>query len=202
MSSGAGSGRAAAVTTLLGRIGGGDPQAASQLVREVYDELRDLARGRFERLPPGQTLQTTDLVHEAWLRLGGGAGASFSDRVHFFGAASNAMRNVLVDRARRKAALKRSRPGEAQPVEEQEPAIEAPVPPEDVLALHEALERLEAGHARAARIVLLRFFGGLSLPEAAELTGVSLATAERDWRFARSWLQRELGSGGPGWGEG
>jgi RNA polymerase sigma factor (TIGR02999 family) len=192
MSSGAGAGRAATVTTLLGRLSGGDPGAASQLAREVYDELHELARGRFERLPPGQTLQTTDLVHEAWLRLGPGSRASFEDRVHFFGAASNAMRNVLVDRARRKGALKRTPPGEDHAVEEQELEIEAPVPLEDVLALHEALERLEVAHERAARIVLLRFFGGLSLPEVAELTGVSLATAERDWRFARSWLQREL----------
>jgi RNA polymerase sigma factor (TIGR02999 family) len=194
MSDAAGTGRAATVTTLLARVAQGDRGAVAQLVDEVYDELRELARDRVGKLPVGQTLQTTDLVHEAWMRLAAGVGPSFEDRAHFFGAAANAMRNVLVDRARRKAALKRTRPGQARPLEEEDPAIEAGLPYEDVLALHETLERLEAAHERAARIVLLRFFAGLTLPEVAELSGVSLATAERDWRFARSWLQREMGA--------
>ena len=193
-------GRPAEVTTLLQRAAGGDRAAVSQLVPLVYDELRELAHGRVGQLAAGQTLQATDLVHEAWIRLVGSSGPGFEDRAHFFGAAANAMRNVLVDRARRKGALKRAQPAAAPP-EDEEPQIESAVPLDQVLALHEALERLGRDHERPARIVLLRFFAGLSLPEAAEIAGVSLATAERDWRFARSWLQRELGDEPTGGGE-
>jgi RNA polymerase sigma factor (TIGR02999 family) len=190
----AGDVRAASVTTLLGRAGAGDRQAVSELVPLVYEELRELAQGRMGRLAPGQTLQATDLVHEAWMRLGGGASGSFEDRAHFFGAAANAMRNVLVDRARRKALVGRE-PASPESMADELPEIEPGVGVEDLLALHEALARLEAAHERPARIVLLRFFAGLTLPEAAELAGVSLATAERDWRFARAWLQHEMGAG-------
>jgi RNA polymerase sigma factor (TIGR02999 family) len=195
MSGSAPSARAASVTTLLGRAAGGDRAATSELARVVYDELRELARGRIGELAAGQTLQATDLVHEAWMKLAGFRAPGFEDRAHFFGAAANAMRNVIVDRARRRAALKRAAPGAAVPADEDEPEVMVPdVPPEDVLALHEALERLEREHERPARVVLLHFFGGLTLPEAAEIAGISLATAERDWRFARSWLQREMGT--------
>jgi RNA polymerase sigma factor (TIGR02999 family) len=192
MNAGGEGARMGSITRLLQRAGAGDREAAAALVPLVYEDLRQLARGRMVGLAPGQTLQATDLVHEAWMRLSGAA--SFGDRAHFFGAAANAMRNVLVDRARRKATLKR---GQERSVEltEELPEIEAAMPIEDVLALHEALSRLERDHERPGRIVLLRFFAGLSLPEAAEITGISLATAERDWRFARSWLQQALGPG-------
>jgi RNA polymerase sigma factor (TIGR02999 family) len=191
-------GRAASVTTLLGRVAGGDRAATSELARVVYDELRELARGRIGELAPGMSLQATDLVHEAWMKLAGHRTPDFEDRAHFFGAAANAMRNVIVDRARRRSALKRAAPGAPLSTgEDEEPEVTASeVPTDDVLAVHEALERLEREHARPARIVLLRYFAGLSLPEAAEIAGVSLATAERDWRFARSWLQREMGQPG------
>jgi len=194
MAGSAEAGRAASVTTLLGRAAGGDRAATSELARVVYDELRELARGRIGELAPGQSLQATDLVHEAWMKLAGFRAPTFEDRAHFFGAAANAMRNVIVDRARRRAALKRAAPGPPVAADENEPEVAlSEVPPEDVLALHECLERLEREHERPARIVLLRYFGGLSLPEAAEIAGISLATAERDWRFARSWLQCEMG---------
>lgn len=190
--------RAASVTTLLGRVARGDRVATSELARVVYDELRELARGRIGELAPGLTLQATDLVHEAWMKLAGSRTPEFEDRAHFFGAAANAMRNVIVDRARRRNAQKRATPlSPLSHQDEEEPEVAAcEVAPDDVLAVHEALGRLEREHERPARIVLLRFFAGLSLPEAAEIAGVSLATAERDWRFARSWLQREMGQPG------
>ncbi len=184
----------APITDLLRKAGAGDRSAVSRLVPLVYGELRALAHGCLAHHPPAQTIQATDLVHEAWMRLAIGGQPSFEDRAHFFGAAANAMRNVMVDQARRKASRKRD--GTRHELEDDElPEILPALPAEDVLSLHEALEKLETAHERPARIVLLRFFAGLSLPESAELAGVSLATAERDWRFARSWLQREMGAG-------
>ncbi len=184
----------APITDLLRRAGAGDRGALARLVPLVYDQLRSLARGHLAQRPQARSIQATDLVHEAWMRLGIGGQPSFEDRAHFFGAAANAMRNVLVDQARRKAARKRS--GIRRELEDDDlPEILPALPAEDVLSLHQALEKQEAAHERPARIVLLRFFTGLSLPEAADIAGISLATAERDWRFARSWLQRELGAG-------
>jgi RNA polymerase sigma factor (TIGR02999 family) len=154
----------------------------------------ELARERRAALARNDSLRTTDLLHECWLRLYGSEQPRWENRRHFFGAAANAMRNILVDRARRRSALKR----EAQRKEEladdlPEFATEEPVT--DVLSLHLLLEQLEVHHPRPARVVTLRFFAGLSMPEIAEVLGISLASAERDWRFGRAWLQRSLDDG-------
>ncbi len=181
----------AAITSLLQGLGAGESHAADRLLALVYDDLRDLARARIARQKPGQTVQVTDLVHEAWLRLVAHGAPEFESRAQFFGAAANAMRNHMVDLARRKASLKRD--GARKESLQEDVEVEPGVPLGDVLAVHEALAKLEEAHERQARIVNLRFFGGLSLPEVAEIVGVSLATAERDWRFARAWLQRAMG---------
>jgi RNA polymerase sigma factor (TIGR02999 family) len=181
------------ITVYLKRVAGGDRRAAGELVSLVYDELRRIARGRVAKLAPRQTIRATDLVHEAWIRLFAGTDPGFENRAHFFGAAANAMRNVLVEQARRKATLKRDA-SRKEEIAEDLPEILPGAPLEDVLAVHEALRKFETAHERPAKIVELRFFGGLSMPEVAQLTGLSLATAERDWRFARSWLQREMGT--------
>ena len=145
------------------------------------------------KVPPGQTLQATALVHEAYLRLVGDDDPGWNSRGHFFGAAARAMRDILVEQARRKASLKRGgdrrREGDAADL-----AIAIDAPASDLLALDELLERLEEQDPRKAQVVMLRFFAGLTNPQIAEILGVSLPTVERDWRFARSWLQRELGA--------
>jgi len=181
-----------AITSLLRELAGGATGAADRLLPLVYEDLHQLARARIASPRPGQTLQVTDLVHEAWMRLVANGAPEFESRAHFFGAAANAMRRHLVDAARRRGSLKRDASRKESLGED--PDIEPGVPLGDVVAVHEALAKLEEAHPRHARIVNLRFFGGLSLPEAAELVGVSLATAERDWRFARAWLQREMGA--------
>ena len=140
-------------------------------------------------------MQVTDLVHEAWLRLVANGAPEFEGRAHFFGAAASAMRHHMVEAARRKGSLKRDA-ARKQGLPEDLAGIEPGVDLGDVLAIHEALAELEQTHERPARIVTLRFFGGLSLPEAAEVVGTSLATAERDWRFARAYLQHRMGGGG------
>ncbi len=185
----------ASITALLHAAGSGDALAASELLPRIYDELRQLARACLKRGPRGQTLQATELVHEAWIRvLAQGADPGWQSRGHFFGAASNAMRHILVESARRKATLKRGA-GRAAVREEELPEIAPALPVEDLLSLDGALSRFESSHERPARVVSLRFFAGLSMPEVAEVLGLSLATAERDWRFARAWLQREMSAG-------
>jgi RNA polymerase sigma factor (TIGR02999 family) len=183
------------VTRLLSAIDRGDPHAAQQLLPLVYDELRRLAAAQMAREKPGQTLDATGLVHEAWMRLAGGQ--SFESRSHFFRASAEAMRRILVDRARVKGADKRGggrwtrvELADWQDVQEQTP--------ERVLALSEALDRLAEAEPRKAELVTLRFFGGLTMPEAADALGVSLPTAERWWAFARSWLYSELLEEGDG----
>lgn len=183
----------AAITSLLHELGAGRTQAGDRLLALVYEDLRGLAGARIARLKPGQTIQVTDLVHEAWLRLVANGAPEFGGRAQFFGAAANAMRNHMVDLARKKASLKRD--GSRKQSLQEDPEVEPGIELGDVLAVHDALAKLEEAHGRQARIVNLRFFGGLSLPEVAEIVGVSLATAERDWRFARAWLQREMGGG-------
>ncbi|MFT5049542.1 MAG: RNA polymerase sigma factor (TIGR02999 family) [Chlamydiales bacterium] len=180
------------VTRALRAIEEGHPRAAEDLLPLVYEELRRVARGKVARLPPGATVQATDLVHEAWLRLTEGTDPGWGGRAHFFAAAANAMRNILVEQARARASLKRGG-GSLQSLQEDEPGIISAVPGEKVLALHEALERFERDYPRAARIVSLRFFGGLVTAEVAELLELSITTVEREWRFARAWLQREIG---------
>ena len=178
------------VTRLLGAIDQGDPRAAEQLLPLVYGELRRLAASKLARETPGQTLQATALVHEAYLRLAGGEQPQdWNSRGHFFAAAAEAMRRILVERARRR---KRLRPAAGCRLDLDDVELVDEAPAEDLLALDEALERLARKDAVAAQLVKLRFFAGLTMPEAARLLGISLATAERQWTYARTWLFARL----------
>ena len=179
------------LTRILAAIETGDPRAAGELLPLVYDELRKLAAVRMAAEAPGQTLTATALVHEAYLRLlGGEPGGGWAGRGHFFGAAAEAMRRILVERARRKARLRHGR-GRTR-VDLDSGCRTSDPPGLDLLALDEALTRLAAAEPVKAELVKLRFFAGLTMPEAAAALGVSLATAERHWTFARSWLYAEL----------
>src|SRR5262245_5199199 len=181
------------VTRILSAIEQGDPRAASQLLPLVYDELRQLAAHRLAHQAPGQTLQPTALVHEAYLRLvGDPEGSDWDSRGHFFAAAAEAMRRILVDQARRKGAVKRGGGRRRVPLAELHRITEFP---EDLLDLDDALTRFAAEEPDKARLVQLRFFAGLSTAEAAGALGVSVATAERWWAFARAWLYSELQGG-------
>ena len=180
------------VTRILSAIEQGDLRAAGELLPLVYGELRRLAKQRLAREKPGQTLQATALVHEAYLRLvDGGAVRSWESRGHFFAAAAEAMRRILVDNARRKGAEKHG--GRVARQELDDIDIAAPAPSEDLLALDEALAKLEAVDPAKARLVKLRYFAGLSEDEAAQALGISRTTAHRHWRYARVWLLNELG---------
>jgi RNA polymerase sigma factor (TIGR02999 family) len=178
------------VTQLLDAIEGGDARAASELLPLVYDELRKLAARKLAGEKPGQTLQATALVHEAYLRLVGQDGRSWNGRGHFFAAAAEAMRRILVEKARSKRREKHG--GGRVRVELDDAELVGRMPAEDLLALDEALIRLASEDPRKARLVELRFFAGLNLEEAAEVLGVSAVTAKRDWRYARAWLHREV----------
>jgi RNA polymerase sigma factor (TIGR02999 family) len=181
------------VTRILSAIEQGDPSAAAQLLPLVYDELRQLAAQKLAHEKPGQTLDATALVHEAYLRLAGQQ-LPFAGRAHFFAAAAEAMRRILIDNARRKRSLKHGGGHARQNLDEAE--LIAPEVRDDVLALDEALSKLGQTDRSAAELVQLRYFTGLSIPEAAEILGVSLRTAERLWTYARAWLHRE--TQGPG----
>src|SRR5262245_5518119 len=182
------------VTRILSAIERGDPSAAEQLLPLVYDELRKLAAHRLAHQTPGQTLQPTALVHEAYLRLvGGNIQGAWEGRNHFYAACAEAMRHILVDNARRKLTVKHGGGRRRVPLEEFHRVAESP---EDLLDLDAALTRLAAEQPDKARLVQLRFFAGLSIAEAADALGVSVATAERRWTFARAWLCRELQGGG------
>jgi RNA polymerase sigma factor (TIGR02999 family) len=175
------------VSQLLSAIQAGDPQAASQLLPLVYDHLRALAAQKLAQESPGQTLQPTALVHEAYLRLVGTDNQpEWEGRGHFFAAAAEAMRRILVENARRKGRLKRGGGRTAQALEPDQ--VAAPEVSEDLLALDEALTRLEHLNPRAARLVQLRYFGGLTNKQAAEVLDISSRTADADWAYARSWL--------------
>lgn len=179
------------VTRILAQIEQGDPQAAEKLLPLVYDELRRLAAAKLARESPGQTLQATALVHEAYVRLVGGPSPPvFAGRTHFFRTAAEAMRRVLVDAARRKQSGKRG--GELKRMEMVEPAAGQSLPAEDVIAVSEALHKLQQHDATKAELVKLRYFVGLTLTEAAEVLGISRATADRYWAYAKIWLYREL----------
>lgn len=178
------------VTQILQAIEHGDAKAADELLSLVYDELRRVAAHKMANEAPGQTLQPTALVHEAWLHLGGDAQPTWQNRAHFFGAAAEAMRRILVDRAREKQALKRG--GNPERVDIDAVELASPMPDDELLALDEALDRLATVDTRAAEMVKLCFFVGLTQPEAARELGISLSTAERVWGFARSWLLREV----------
>jgi len=178
------------VTLLLRQLRDGDEQAGEDLLRAVFCELRELARSRMRRLPPGQTLQPTALVHEAYLRLVGKEEQDWEGRRHFFFAAARAMHDVLVEDARRKASQKRGGHLRRARPETLTLAIEAA--PEDLLALEDALQRLEARAPEQAQVVHLRFYVGLTEEEAAEVMGVSLRSVQRLWRVARARLYAEL----------
>jgi len=178
-------------TRLLCQIDSGDQQAAADLLPLVYQELRNVAKAKMARERPGQTLQTTALVHEAFLRLVGSENAQRWDNSrHFFAAAAEAMRRILIDRARQKARLKHG--GAHERVELSPDMAILPMACDDILGLDEALEKLEATNPRKAELVKLRFFAGLTVPQAAEALGVSTSTAENDWAYARSWLKVEM----------
>jgi RNA polymerase sigma factor (TIGR02999 family) len=186
------------VTRILDAIGKGDPHAANQLLPIVYDELRRLAAQKLAGEPPGQTLQPTALVHEAYIRLVAseerqpqeGKAQHWDNRGHFFAAAAEAMRRILVESARRRRSLKRG--GELVRQELDEALLAAPQPREDLVALDEALNKLAAVDPTAAQLVQLRYFAGLAIPEAAQALGVSPRTADRMWAYARAWLHQEI----------
>ena len=182
------------VTRILSAIGQGDPLAASQLLPLVYDELRKLAAQKLARETPGQTLQPTALVHEAYLRLvGADEEQHWNSRGHFFGAAAEAMRRILVEIARQKASLKRG--GDRDRMDVVEGLLAAPEPREDLVALDAALTRLAETDKQAAELVQLRYFAGLPIREIAEILGISPRTADRLWAFARAWLHEEMEGG-------
>jgi RNA polymerase sigma factor (TIGR02999 family) len=179
------------VTQILSRIESGDPTASEQLLPLVYEELRRLAAQRLAQEKPGQTLQATALVHEAYLRLVDGDGTEhWSSRGHFFAAAAEAMRRVLVERARHKKRLKHG--GSAQRVDADLHRIPAPENPDEVLAVHEALDELHRHDAQIATLIKLRYFAGMTHAEAAEALGVTRRVADRLWAIGRTWLHQKL----------
>jgi RNA polymerase sigma factor (TIGR02999 family) len=178
------------LTVRLQQIEPGDAQAASRLLPLVYDELRRLAAWHLANEKPGQTLQATALVHEAYLRLAGPDNPQWNGRRHFFGAAAEAMRRILVENARRKKRLKHG--GHLERVDADAVDLPAPMPDDELLAMDEALDRLGEVDCRAAEVVKLCFFVGLTQEQAAKELDVSVATVERTWSFARAWLFREI----------
>jgi RNA polymerase sigma factor (TIGR02999 family) len=178
------------VTRLLERAQRGDPMAAKELLPLVYEELRKVAAHKMSNEAAGQTLQPTALVHEAWLRLGGDLQPAWQNRAHFFAAAAEAMRRILIDRARKRAARQSS--GLAAPEELHESRLQIQVPTDELIAVHDALDGLAAVDASAAELVKLRYFVGMTLPEAAEALKLSLRSAERLWTFSRAWLRDAL----------
>jgi RNA polymerase sigma factor (TIGR02999 family) len=184
------------VTRILSAIEQGEPHAAAQLLPLVYDELRQLAAQKLAQEQPGQTLQATALVHEAYLRLvGSDPEAHWDSRGHFFAAAAEALRRILVENARRKKRVKHG--GTFHRLNLEDSCLLTPDPPDDLKALDEALTRFEVVDPLAARLVKLRFFAGLSMPEAAQALGIPLRTAERNWTYARTWLHRSLAAEPP-----
>jgi RNA polymerase sigma factor (TIGR02999 family) len=178
------------VTQILQAVEQGDAKAANELLPLVYQELRRLAAYKMSQEASGHTLQPTALVHEAWLRLVGDEAAKFQNRAHFFGAAAEAMRRILVESARRKKRLKHG--GQLERVDVDAVVLPLPMPDDELLALDEALDRLATVDSRAAEVVKLCFFVGLTQEQAGKELGISLATAERLWSFARAWLFQEM----------
>jgi RNA polymerase sigma factor (TIGR02999 family) len=179
------------ITELLRAAQAGDTAAAERLLATVYEELHQLARARMAHLPPGQTLQPTALVHEAYLRLADKNDVAWESRRHFFFAAARAMRDILVEQARRKAGPVRGGGRQRQELDEACAVLKPPAA--NVLAVHEALEELERQDALLAQIVLLRYFSGLTTAETAEVLGLAERTLDRKWRYIRSWLLDRLG---------
>ncbi|MSU63877.1 MAG: sigma-70 family RNA polymerase sigma factor [Pedosphaera sp.] len=179
------------VTHILDRVSQGDTQAADELLPLVYGELRKLAAAKMANEGAGHTLQPTALVHEAWLRLGGDAQPGWQSRAHFLSAAAEAMRRILVERARKRATAKRG--GGAEHLNLEEVEIALPVrDEEELLAVHEALDKLAVVHARKAELVKLRYFTGLTFEEAAQTLGIAVPTAKEWWAHARAWLAVEI----------
>jgi RNA polymerase sigma factor (TIGR02999 family) len=179
------------VTRILDRVQQGDAHAAEELLPQVYAELRRLAAQRMAGEAPGQTLQPTALVHEAWLRLVGDGPQRWNSRGHFFGAAAEAMRRILIDRARERQARRHG--GGLERLDVAAVEIAAPQSDERLLAVHEALQRFESVDRTAAELVKLRCFVGLNMPEVAEALNLPLRSAERTWAYARAWMRREIG---------
>jgi RNA polymerase sigma factor (TIGR02999 family) len=178
------------VKSIINTPQGVGARATDQLVQAVYEELRRLAASKLAREAPGQTLQPTALVHEAWLRLVGDDKRRFEDRTHFFAAAAQAMRRILIERARRRHAVRHG--GQYERVHLEEDMLASPGDDEQLLALNDALEKLELKHPIQAQVVKLRYFGGMSNQEIAQLLGVSLSTVKNHWVFSKAWLFREI----------
>jgi RNA polymerase sigma factor (TIGR02999 family) len=183
-------------TQILNAIDQGDPRAAADLLPLVYDELRKLAAARLAAEKSGQTLQPTALVHEAYLRLVGGGERAWDSRGHFFAAAAEAMRRIVVESARRKDRIKHG--GGHERIEVELAELQTRLPPDDLIALDDALTQLQQLDPVKARLVTLRYFAGLTLEQAAEALGISRVTAHRYWTFARAWLHQQMSSGEPG----
>ena len=179
------------VTRILSQIESGDSKAAERLLPLVYDELRKLAASKFANEKPGQTLQATALVHEAYLRIvGDGSSDSWSNRGHFFGAAAEAMRRILVEQARKKMRIRHG--GEFERVDLDTDIALTAGPDDNILDLHEALTKLEEADSARAELIKLRYFAGLTVAQSAEAMGISVTTAERYWRFGKAWLLAEI----------
>ena len=185
------------VTQMLSQIEDGDPIAADQLLPLVYKELRALAAARLAHEKPGQTLQATALVHEAFMRLvDQTTQQQWDNSRHFFAAAAESMRRILIERARQRASLKRGGEHERIELADLEPSV-LPLACDDILGLEDALLKLEQQHPRKAELVKLRFFAGLTVAQAAQSLDVSTSTAENDWTYARSWLRLQMRGGSP-----
>jgi RNA polymerase sigma factor (TIGR02999 family) len=187
------------VTRILQSMEGGDARAAGELLPLVYEELRKLAAARMANESPNQTLQPTALVHEAWLRLTGKENVEWQGRAHFFGAAAEAMRRILIDNARRKRARRHG--GGKQRLDIEEIEIAAPAKEQELLDMDEALEKFAAADKKKAELVKLRYFVGMTIEESATILGISTPTAKRWWTYARAWLYRQIqdaAAGSPG----
>ena len=181
------------VTRILEALGRGETKAADELLPLVYEELRSLAAEKMARETPTQTLQPTALVHEAWLRLAGNEPPHFANHAHFFTAASEAMRRILIQNARRKRAARRG--GGQKPLDTEGFEIAAPAKEDELLAVDEALEQFARQDPQKAELVKLRYFVGFTVEETAEILGISVRTATRWWTYARAWLFREIAAG-------
>jgi len=181
------------VTQILHAMESGDAKAANELLPLVYGELRKLAAAKMANEMPNQTLQPTALVHEAWLRLTGNENVKWNGRPHFFGAAAEAMRRILIDNARRKRALRHG--GNRQRLDIGDIEIAAPAKEDELLAVNDALEKFAVADKQKAELIKLRYFAGLTIEESAEILGISVPTAKRWWTYARAWLYRQIRDG-------